>query len=350
MISSVFLTIIATGFVIAFLHAAIPTHWLPFVLTGRAQRWTRSRTLVVTAVAALGHVTFTAILGLLVAWGGSELNEHASEWFHYVASGVLVAFGGFYLFRQLSGRGHVHLFAGADEHGAHSEEPAAPGPHGGQVADTGHGLIEVRLVPGDGAARVCLYAQAQEGGRPAPLPEPVAVQLEVLRPDGAQQRLHFAAAADHLRSTESIVGPFEFTALLDLRHDDHVHRHELVFCQHEHPGHDHGVHAPADEDEAPAPVTPRSDWAAFVTLFALLTFSPCEGFVPVFISGVGFGWAGFLALAVMLFVGTVGSMVLFTWLATLGMQRVSLGAVRRYESGILGLMLIGLGILVIFVE
>ena len=28
----VFLTIAGTGFTVAFLHAAIPTHWLPFVL------------------------------------------------------------------------------------------------------------------------------------------------------------------------------------------------------------------------------------------------------------------------------------------------------------------------------
>ncbi len=59
-------TIAATGFTVAFFHAAIPTHWLPFVLVGRAQHWTRAKTLLVTMLAGLGHVLFTAALGFLV--------------------------------------------------------------------------------------------------------------------------------------------------------------------------------------------------------------------------------------------------------------------------------------------
>ena len=55
---SVLTTIAITGFSIAFFHAAIPTHWLPFVLTARAQRWSRSKTLTITALAATGHACF----------------------------------------------------------------------------------------------------------------------------------------------------------------------------------------------------------------------------------------------------------------------------------------------------
>ena len=43
----VFTTIAVTGFTVAFLHAAIPTHWLPFVLTARVQKWNRSETVFV---------------------------------------------------------------------------------------------------------------------------------------------------------------------------------------------------------------------------------------------------------------------------------------------------------------
>ena len=35
----VLLSLLGGGFVAAFLHAALPTHWLPFVLVGRAQRY-----------------------------------------------------------------------------------------------------------------------------------------------------------------------------------------------------------------------------------------------------------------------------------------------------------------------
>ena len=35
------------------------------------------------------------------------------------------------------------------------------------------------------------------------------------------------------------------------------------------------------------------DWAAISGLFMMLTLSPCEGFLPIYLSGVQFGWRGF---------------------------------------------------------
>ena len=60
---TVLTTIAFTGFTVAFFHAAIPTHWLPFVAAGRAQRWSHSKTLLITALAGTGHVLTTALLG-----------------------------------------------------------------------------------------------------------------------------------------------------------------------------------------------------------------------------------------------------------------------------------------------
>jgi hypothetical protein len=33
---------------VSLLHSFIPTHWLPFSIVGRAQKWTLSRTLIVS--------------------------------------------------------------------------------------------------------------------------------------------------------------------------------------------------------------------------------------------------------------------------------------------------------------
>lgn len=74
-------TIAVTGFTIAFLHAAIPTHWLPFVLASRVQKWSRSKTLLVTAGCGSGHVLFTAALGFLVAWLGIAIGERVGAGF-----------------------------------------------------------------------------------------------------------------------------------------------------------------------------------------------------------------------------------------------------------------------------
>jgi hypothetical protein len=74
-------TVAATGFTVAFFHAAIPTHWLPFVLVSRARGWGRSKTLAVAAFAGMGHVLLTSLLGLAIAWFGFHLDENFGHLF-----------------------------------------------------------------------------------------------------------------------------------------------------------------------------------------------------------------------------------------------------------------------------
>ncbi len=45
-------SIVVTGLTVSFLHSALPTHWLPFVLAGRRQGWRRNKTLTITALPA----------------------------------------------------------------------------------------------------------------------------------------------------------------------------------------------------------------------------------------------------------------------------------------------------------
>ena len=46
--------------------------------------------------------------------------------------------------------------------------------------------------------------------------------------------------------------------------------------------------------------TRTSDWVAIGSLFAMLTFSPCEAFLPIYVSGIRFGWGGFALLTLIL--------------------------------------------------
>ena len=102
-----FASIAATGFVVAFLHAALPTHWLPFVLVGRAQKWTTARTLSVTLLAGLGHVSLTIVLGMLVVAAGLVAEPRLGGYFHWAVGAVMAGVGLFYLVR---GRHkHAHL-------------------------------------------------------------------------------------------------------------------------------------------------------------------------------------------------------------------------------------------------
>lgn len=244
---SVLTTIALTGFSIAFFHAAIPTHWLPFVLTARAQRWSRIKTLVITTFAATGHASFTALLGLLVAWVGIAVSDRIGIWFPRIAGGALIVFGLFYLFRQLTGHTHTHLnWFRSGEH-EHKHEHEHEHEHG------------------------------------------------------------------------------------------HEHEHE-----HEH-GHGHThVHVRT--------ALSKSDLAAILSLLALLTFSPCEAFVPVYVSGVRYGWHGFALLTIILTLGTIAGMVAFTALALTGIEQVKLRSFEKYEAAVMGALLCVIGVLIILFE
>lgn len=231
MSAPLFLSIVSLGFVVAFMHAAIPTHWLPFALTSRAQGWSMPKTLAVTAAAGIGHGLFTTAIGVLIVAAGMQLSARTGSVFQLIAGGALFAFGLFYLVRQWRGGGHVHLIG---------------------------------------------------GGR---------------------------------------------------RHDHQHHAHDETL------------------GEAMREPTPRrSDRAAIASLFALLTFSPCESFLPVFLSGSRYGWGAFILLSVILALATLSGMLVFTTLSLAGLSRLRLGALERYEGAILGVLLCGLGAAVVFLD
>ncbi|MGZ5538210.1 MAG: hypothetical protein ACXWG0_06755, partial [Chthoniobacterales bacterium] len=75
-----------------------------------------------------------------------------------------------------------------------------------------------------------------------------------------------------------------------------------------------------------------------------------EAFLPIYASGVRYGWGGFALLTAILSVGTVAGMILFTWLTLMGVQKVKLDRLEKFESGIIGALLGIVGVLIIFVE
>lgn len=245
----VFITLLATGFAVGFLHAVIPTHWLPFAVAARAQRWNRAKTLTITGFAGAGHTLFTTALGVLVVWGGMAINSRVGRAFPFLAGGALIAVGVFYFVRQMKGgHGHVHLFG---SHSHHSHE------------------------------------------------------------------------------------------------HNHIHEHER-----EHDHHNH-VHESIEDEERAIEQDwsrRRSDWAAITGLLVLLTFSPCEAFLPVFLTGAKYGWLGFALLSSVLAIATVTGMVTFTWLSLLGLQRLQFKALENYEPLIVGGVFCLLGVLVIVFE
>ncbi|HUH10438.1 MAG TPA: hypothetical protein VLZ51_12885 [Brevundimonas sp.] len=93
----VLISLLGGGFVAAFLHAALPTHWLPFVLVGRAQRWSLARVMTVAVTAGLAHIASTAIVGSLIVAAGLALNAWIGGLLPHLSAALLFIFGAFYL-------------------------------------------------------------------------------------------------------------------------------------------------------------------------------------------------------------------------------------------------------------
>lgn len=236
--SPVLTSVAVTGFTVAFLHAAIPTHWLPFVLVARARGWGRLKAVSVSMLAGVGHVALTSILGLAIAWFGFQLDEKVGEAFPWISGGLLLGFAVFYFRRQWTGGG------------------------------------------------VC----------------------------------HHHPPGSHHSADES--------------------------CQEEH----EQSHWQEELHDTPLVSARTGDWAAISGLFVMLTLSPCEGFLPVYLSGVQFGWRGFVVLSIILAVATLGAMTLFTWFALVGFERFRLKSFERYEAGLLGTLFAVLGVIILAME
>jgi putative Mn2+ efflux pump MntP len=100
---------LVSTFTIALLHTLIPSHWLCFVLVGKAQGWARKKTLGVTAAAGAVHVITTVTLGVaLAALGRSILENHHEDMLERISAVILIGLGAIYLATHLFHAGHHH--------------------------------------------------------------------------------------------------------------------------------------------------------------------------------------------------------------------------------------------------
>ncbi len=90
------------------LHTAIPDHWLPFVLIGRARAWSARRTAALSALAAAIHIAGSALLGLLAVLVGRAWAGSFGETLVHTGAGLLIVFGLGYAGWAWKNRGHFH--------------------------------------------------------------------------------------------------------------------------------------------------------------------------------------------------------------------------------------------------
>lgn len=112
------ITLIAGSFFLSVLHALIPNHWLPILAIAKKEQWSVAQTTRVTLIAGLSHAASTVMIGMGLALLGSKLADAVESFTHYVAPGLLIALGLFYIY-QHSRHHHFHLH-GHPEQASHS--------------------------------------------------------------------------------------------------------------------------------------------------------------------------------------------------------------------------------------
>jgi nickel/cobalt transporter (NicO) family protein len=65
---------------------------------------------------------------------------------------------------------------------------------------------------------------------------------------------------------------------------------------------------------------------------------------------VQFGWRGFVVLSLILAVGTLAGMLVFTWLTLVGLEKIQVQKFERYEAALLGTIFTLLGGMMLLVE
>ena len=196
---------------VSLLHALLPTHWLPFVLVGKTEQWTRKKILSLVLLAGGGHVAMTAILGLVVALLGKGILHLIEPGAPFMAASILIAVGGVYLILGIKDK---------------------------KRNETGH-----------------------------------------------------------------------------------HHNHHKV-----------------------------REGAAALSLFLMLTCSPCEAVVPVFFAASGLGWSSLMILALIMLVCTLTAMGALTILTLSGYEKLRFHILEKNERIVIGLLLICMGLLPIFFQ
>lgn len=69
------ISLITGAVIISILHALLPSHWLAFVLIGKAQGWHGNKIMKIVLLAGSGHVATITILGLAAGTIAGEPEE-----------------------------------------------------------------------------------------------------------------------------------------------------------------------------------------------------------------------------------------------------------------------------------
>jgi len=94
--------------VLSFIHALIPNHWLPLIVVGKTEQWTKSQTIMATIITGFAHTLSTIIIGIIVGFIGYKLSSQYSIISETIAPTILIILGILYLLFDIHNNHHHH--------------------------------------------------------------------------------------------------------------------------------------------------------------------------------------------------------------------------------------------------
>ena len=130
------ITLMFAAATVGSLHSLAPDHWAPFAALARSRRWSAGHTARLTVLCGFGHVTVSAILGLIGLFVGLETVHAFGSKLENHAIFLLIAFGIVYMIWGLRRSFSRDPLAVMHHHSHHH-------PHGENDHD--HGMTEWSL-------------------------------------------------------------------------------------------------------------------------------------------------------------------------------------------------------------
>ena len=216
---------IPTAILLGALHGLEPGHsktmMASFII---AVKGTIGQAALLGLCAALSHSVIVWALAAAALKFGNELIAEQAEPYFMLLSALVVLGVSVWMFLRTR---HDEVAAKAHQHA----------PHGGNVINTGHGIVELEVFETGVPPHFRLHSYDQTMAVKA-LGEHECVTIETIRPDGAKQAFELQPAGLIMESKQEIPEPHEFEAVLSMGHGDHIHRFEVSFSEEDH-GHAH---------------------------------------------------------------------------------------------------------------
>jgi len=103
------LLLLGAAAAVAILHSILPDHWVPLAVVARTQRWRLLQVVRISALASVGHVITSLILGGIIALIGLQFQRQIETQQGHIVGAILTLTGLVFLVWGLFGRGaHGH--------------------------------------------------------------------------------------------------------------------------------------------------------------------------------------------------------------------------------------------------